>query len=90
MKHIKEFNFNRSRPVTEREVESARKAIEHKLGVKRDYRGRPPKVSSDKYHPIQIRLHPQALHWAKSEAHKRKMGYQTLINEVLLENSLAS
>ena len=88
MKHIKEFNFNQSRPVTNREVEEAREAIEQKLGVRRASRGRPAKRSADKYRPVQIRLHPKALHWARAEAHRRKIGYQTLINEVLFESSM--
>jgi len=88
MRHIKEFNFKHSRPITDREVEAAHKAIEQKLGVKRPSRGRPLKHSTEKYLPVQIRLHPKALHWAREEAHRRKIGYQTLINDVLLENSL--
>lgn len=83
MKRIKEFDFKKSRPVTFKEVLMARKAIEKKLGVKRLKRGRPPK-GLDKYNPIQIRLHPQALQWAKFEAERRHIGYQTVINETLL------
>ncbi len=83
MKNIKEFDFKRSRRVTPREVRMAHKAIENKLGVKRPVRGRPPK-GADKYNPIQIRIHPQALQWAKSEAERRHIGYQTVINETLL------
>lgn len=87
MKHTREFNFKLSRPVTRGEVESARKGIERKLGIKRMSRGRPPKSASEKYRPIQIRLHPKALQWAISEAHRRRIGYQTVINEILLQSS---
>ena len=83
MKNTKEFNFDRSRPVTAREVEAARTAIEKKLGVKRPSRGRPPQ-GPDKYCPVHIRLHPKALKWARQEAQRRKIGYQTVINEALL------
>lgn len=83
MKNIKEFDFRRSRPVTPQEVEMAHKAIENKLKIKRPIRGRPPK-GVNKYNPIQIRIHPQALQWAKSEAQRRHIGYQTVINETLL------
>ena len=61
----------------------ARKAIEAKLGVKRHVRGRPPK-GLDKYKSIQIRLHPKAIQWAMSEAKHLGIGYQTVINQVLL------
>jgi hypothetical protein len=84
MKNTKEFDFERSRPVTAREVEASRKAIEAKLKTKRAPRGRPPKGPEDKYCPVSLRLHPMALRWARKEALKRKVGYQTVINDVLL------
>lgn len=87
MKNTRGFDFLRSRPVTGREVETARKAIEKKLGVKRPSRGRPPKGLANKYRPVHIRLHPKALQWARREANRRKIGYQTVINEVLLQKS---
>lgn len=59
-------------------------AIEDKLGVKRPSRGRPKKMT-DKYKPIAIRLHPKIILWAKREAKRRGVGYQTVINEVLLK-----
>jgi predicted DNA binding CopG/RHH family protein len=34
-----------------------------------------------------MRLHPQALEWAKAEAKRRGIGYQSLINEILLDKS---
>ncbi|MBI4667637.1 MAG: AT hook motif protein [Elusimicrobia bacterium] len=83
MSKIKEFPFSRAHRVTNQELEIARKAIEAKLGIKRHTRGRPPK-GLDKYEPIQIRLHPKALHWAKLEAKHRGIGYQTVINQALL------
>jgi uncharacterized protein (DUF4415 family) len=83
MRNTREFNFDRSRRVTAHEAEDARKAIEAKLGVKRPARGRPPK-GADKYRPIQIRLHPKALHWARAQALRRHIGYQTVINQALL------
>ena len=87
MKRIRKFDFKQSRRVTAREVEAARKAIEKKLGVKRAHRGRPLKTSAEKYRPVCIRLHPRALLWARMEAHRRKIGYQTVINEILLQSS---
>jgi hypothetical protein len=34
-----------------------------------------------------IRLHPKVLAWARREARRRKVGYQTVINEALLEKA---
>jgi uncharacterized protein (DUF4415 family) len=84
MKKPREFPFERARRRTAREAESARKAIERKLGKKRPKRGRPPKRVG-KYQPVSIRLHPSVVAWAKREAKKRGLGYQTVINEVLLK-----
>jgi uncharacterized protein (DUF4415 family) len=84
MKKVKEFPFEKARRISDREVQSARKAIEEKTGVKRRSRGRPPKKDG-KYEPVSIRLHPKVVEWAKKEAEKRGVGYQTVINEVLLK-----
>jgi uncharacterized protein (DUF4415 family) len=86
MNKIKEFPFEHARRVTGKEVEMARKAIEAKLGVKRPSRGRPPK-GLDKYKPIQIRLNPIALKWAHVQAKHRGIGYQTFINEILMQRA---
>ncbi len=84
MKKAREFPFESARHITGKEVRAARKAIERKLGVKRPIRGRPPK-KGDKYLPISIRLHPKVAAWAKKEANRRGVGYQTVINEMLLK-----
>ena len=89
MKKQKEFPFENARRITEKEVESFKKGIEEKLCKKRPQRGRPPKAGSAKFAPISIRLHPLALAWAKKEASKRGVGYQTIINEILLEKAAA-
>jgi uncharacterized protein (DUF4415 family) len=89
MKKQKEFRFESARRVTAAETEKFRKAISNKLGVIRKSRGRPPKASDTKFSPISIRLHPIALDWAKREAKKRGLGYQTIINEVLLKKAAA-
>ena len=83
MKKASEFPFDQARRVTAAEVESARRALVKKLGTDRPRRGRPPK-GDDKYQPVSIRLHPRVLAWAKHEAKRRRMGYQTIINEALL------
>lgn len=87
MKNTKAFPFHLARRVTKEEVEEGRKAIENKLGVKRKLRGRPFKDPEEKLRLISIRLHPQILFWAQKEARKRKVGYQTIINQTLLDFS---
>lgn len=89
MKSSKEFRFDKARRVTKKETEKFRKAVESKLDVKRPKRGRPAKAASEKFQPVSIRLHPAVLAWAKAESKKRKVPYQTIINEVLLEKVAA-
>lgn len=86
MKKEKEFDFSRARRVTPRETAAFRTAIEATFHVKRLPRGRPPK-GPDKYQDVHIRLHPKALAWARTQAKQRGIGYQTLINEVLLHHA---
>lgn len=89
MSKEKEFDFSKARRISAQEVEQYRKAIEDKLGKKRKKRGRPKKSAGEKFQPTSIRLHPIALAWAKREAKKRGVGYQTIINELLLEKAAA-
>ena len=84
MKKPRAFPFESARRLTANEAEAARKAIERKLGEKRPLRGRPPK-GAEKYQPVSIRLHPSVITWAKREGKRRGLGYQTVINEVLLK-----
>jgi uncharacterized protein (DUF4415 family) len=87
MKNSKEFPFEKARRITNRELAAAHKAIERKKGGPRPSRGRPAKPEVDKYLPTSIRLHPRVIAWARREARKRGVGYQTIINEVLLEKA---
>jgi uncharacterized protein (DUF4415 family) len=87
MKNSKEFPFEAARRVTKRELVAARKAIEAKTGMPRPLRGRPLKSEAEKHQPTSIRLHPRVIAWARKEARKRGVGYQTIINEVLLEKA---
>lgn len=84
MARAKDFPFDRARRISEVEVKAARRAIESVTGRKRPSRGRPPK-GADKFQPVSIRLHPKVIEWAKREAKRRGVGYQTVINEVLLK-----
>lgn len=47
------------------------------------------KDPSEKYKPISIRLHPKVMEWAKAEAEKRGIGYQSVINETLLQHTVS-
>ncbi len=87
MKNSKEFPFEEARRLTKRELAAARKAIEAKTGMPRPPRGRLPKSEAEKYQPTSIRLHPKVIAWARREARKRGVGYQTIINEVLLDKA---
>ena len=88
MKSSKNFPFEKARRITSGEVASAKKAIEEKTGTKRRRRGRPSKSDDDKFVPTSIRLHPKVIQWAKKEAKKRGCGYQTVINEILLDKAV--
>ncbi len=85
MKKESGFPFERARRVTPEESQKFREAISEQFGMKLRKRGRPVKNEDEKYEPISIRLHPKILAWAKEEAQKRGIGYQTVINEVLLK-----
>lgn len=75
-------DFKRAKRVSPFEVEAGRRAIEAKLGVKRPARGR-PFMGALKAQDIHIRIPPKILQRLRTKAHKRGMGYQTLINEIL-------
>jgi uncharacterized protein (DUF4415 family) len=81
-------DWKKMRHVTPLEVEEARKALEKKYGKKIPPRpsrfgGRPPKGLL-KYKHVSIRLDPVALAWAREQGERGKIGYQTVINQVLL------
>ncbi len=86
MKRSSEFPFERARQVTRQEVREARKAIAAKTGRRRR-RGRPKKAAIERYRAVSIRLHPRVLRWAKQEAKRSRIGYQSVINHTLLKAS---
>jgi len=86
MKETDTFPFERARRISPKEVRMFRKAYENTFGEKPPKRGRPTK-GVDKYQAVHIRIHPNALRWAKAEAKKRGIGYQTVINETLLSHA---
>ena len=84
----KSFPFERARRVTPGERRVFRKAYENTFGEKPPRRGRPPK-GPEKYRDIHIKLHPKALQWARLKAKKHGIGYQTVINDLLLREAAA-
>ena len=85
MKKVSEFPFERARQVTPEESQKFRAAISEQFGIELRKRGKPIKNEEEKYEEISLRLHPKVLAWVKEEAQKRGIGYQTVINELLLE-----
>ncbi|HEY8278253.1 MAG TPA: BrnA antitoxin family protein [Bdellovibrionota bacterium] len=88
-KDCEEFSFKNYRHFTPEELERNRRGIEVKLGIKRRKRraGRPLKGKEEKYVTVSIRLHPLALERVKKEAKKLGIGYQTVINQILLKSA---
>ena len=85
MKKESEFPFERARRVTPEESQKFREAISEQFNLKLRKRDRPAKNEDENDDLISIRLHPKVLAWVQEEAQKRGIGYQTVINEVLLE-----
>ena len=75
-------DFKRARRVTPEEHAAFHKAVRNFRS-----RGRPKKIFG-KYRPVTIRFHPYVLEWAKTEAKKRGVGYQTFINQTLLSHTV--
>jgi len=83
-----EFPFADARRISHQEVLLAEKAIQEQFGDKCARLGRPIKSEAEKYQSVSIRLHPKIIAWAKSEAIKQGVGYQTIINDALLNLSI--
>lgn len=71
------FDLTKAKKIDKKRREKFLKAVETKLG-------RPLKSVDEKHRPISIKLHPEVYDWAKQEAKKKGLGYQTVINETLL------
>ena len=85
---LTEKQLRSARRATPEETEKYRRAIEGTLGTPRPPRlGRPPKHPHEKYRPVYMRLHPRVLAWAREEAKRRGIGYQTVINSTLLHHA---
>jgi len=75
------------RRVTPEEHARFRQAYINTFGKEPPMRGRPAKAPHLKYRDIHLKLHPKALAWARMQAKRRGIGYQTLINEILLRHA---
>ena len=84
---LTEAQLREFHPLSARRRAIFRKAYINTFKKKPPKMGRPPKRSHEKYREVHIRLHPEALAWAKAEAKKRGLGYQTVINETLLHRA---
>lgn len=80
-----DFPFAGARRIRPEEVAAARRAVKAQFGIEPGKRGRRPKPEEERHEAVSIRLHPQVLKWARAEAERRGIGYQTVINEELLK-----
>lgn len=81
-------DFRKARHATLKEVEEGRKAIEAKLGIQRPPRvGRPNKYPGVKLQAVHLKFHPKIVGWAKRRARSCHVGYQTFLNDFLLEQA---
>jgi predicted DNA binding CopG/RHH family protein len=83
-----EFPFANARRISESEVIAAEQAIKQQFGINLTQRKTSIKNETENYQSISIQLHPKIITWAKAEAEKKGVEYQTIINEVLL-NAIA-
>lgn len=86
MKKTDRFPFERARKITRSELKTFGAAYRNTFGEEPPRRGRPRK-GPDKYRDVHIKLHPKALAWARAQAKREGIGYQTLINQVLLRQA---
>lgn len=81
-------DFRRARSGTADELDEGRKAIEVKLGIQRHARaGRPNKYPGVKLQAVHLKFHPKIVGWAKQRARRCHVGYQTFLNDFLLEQA---
>ncbi len=80
MNQDSEFPFDRARRVTPEEHQHFKTLLAQQFGTQPDATTAPEAP----YLSVSLQLHPKILDWAKAEAQKRGIEYQTVINEVLL------
>jgi uncharacterized protein (DUF4415 family) len=81
----KKFDFSKARRVTPEEHARFKEALSKPPKII----GRPRKPPEEKFVPIYIKLDPRIVRWAKREAKRRHLGYQTLLNQELLRLAVA-
>ena len=79
-----ELPFVNARRISESEVIAAEQAITEQFGINVTQRKTLIKNEIENYQSISIQLHPKIISWAKTEAEKKGVEYQVIINEVLL------
>jgi predicted DNA binding CopG/RHH family protein len=85
MSNQTEFPFANARRISESEVTAAEQAITQQFGINVTQRKTLIKNEIENYQSISIQLHPKIIAWAKTEAEKKGVEYQAIINEVLLK-----
>jgi predicted DNA binding CopG/RHH family protein len=85
MQKSRDLSIESEQRDADRKVVAKKKSANQQLSDYIYHKGRQSKTETEKYKPISIRLHPVILEWAKAEAQKRGIGYQSVINETLLE-----
>jgi uncharacterized protein (DUF4415 family) len=76
----------RARRITPEEHARHRQAYINTLGKEPPPRGRPRKPVSDLFKHVHMRMPPNLLARAKTKAKRLGIGYQTLINRLLMEH----
>ncbi len=82
-------DFSRARRAGPSERARFKKAYIRTFGQPPPKRGPVHKPASERYIPTYIKLHPKVIAWAKQEAKRRGIGYQTVINDSLLNRFAA-
>ncbi|MBK8575437.1 MAG: AT hook motif protein [Elusimicrobia bacterium] len=81
---LKAQDFKHGRRLTSQESATFRKAYRNTFHEEPPHFGRPFKYMDSKLVPVSIRLHPIILTWAREQAHKKHIGYQSFLNRLLL------
>jgi predicted DNA binding CopG/RHH family protein len=78
-------DFKHGRRLTSQERATFGKAYRNTFHKEPPHFGRPFKYMEAKLVPVSIRLHPTILTWAREQAHKEHIGYQSFLNRLLLK-----
>ena len=83
---LTEEQLKRARRVTPEEHARFHRAYINTFGKEPLSRGRPRKVPSELFKHVHMRMPPKLLARTKAKAKRLGIGYQTLINRVLMEH----